>query len=593
MSTLDLHRGVLKARERFLEDGRLEESSDVRPDILESWRRSMLCAVNPRLDAPGLFADTTDSAAVEIATPIIDRAFRTVESDVATLVLTNAAGIIQRRWTRGSWLTRSVAEPFSELGASLSEASVGANAIGIVQETGRPAIVSGAEHYSESFLPVTCAGAPIMHPITSKIIGILDVTCRVSETSAMLLPWVTAIATDVERALLERSSRAERMLLDEYVRASRMPGKTPVICLNDRTIIAAPSAARVIDGVGQALLWERVREVVSANREEEFALSVDDRDPVTVWCRPIIDGDATVGAVVRLSEGTEAETAMRSSSVSRAVAGRIGFLNGQSVAWRSMCEDVELAKTMNVPMVLRGGSGAGKFALAESIYPDFENIVLDAEDAGEDPSRWLANLQRTITTDPVRVVIIRHLDVLQQRHRRSVANLIERSSVDASKRVIVTETVGVGMLDDADDLNGFVVNVPSLDERREDLPHLLESLSESLTGRARRWRPEAVQVIARADWPGNLRQLRNVVRTVLVTHPVGDIGLKQLPIGLLTSAPKRYLSRLERLELNEISAALKYFNGNKVEAAEYLEISRSTLYRKIRAFGLDLDRLAY
>jgi DNA-binding NtrC family response regulator len=176
-----------------------------------------------------------------------------------------------------------------------------------------------------------------------------------------------------------------------------------------------------------------------------------------------------------------------------------------------------------------------------------------------------------------------------------VSATIERHVDLGRNLIVVTESIGPGTVNHSavDDFTGFAITVPALSDRQEDLPHILESLSMSLSGRPRRWRPDAIQAISRAEWPGNVRQLRNIVRGVINAHPVGDIGAKQLPVNLLTDMPRRNLARLERLEFNAIIAALHRFNGNKVEVADYLQISRSTLYRKMKMFGLDLDRWAY
>jgi transcriptional regulator of acetoin/glycerol metabolism len=586
---------LFRQRESFLSGGAMDERVRVRPEILDSWRRSMSCAVNPQESGPEFVDINTDSRLTEAAVPIIDRAFETIESGTAALVLTDANGIVLRRWSNGGWLNRALGEPFAQTGYSLAEASVGTNAIGIVQETARPILIGGAEHYSDSFLPLVCAGCPIFHPISAKLIGILDVTCKVADTHTVLLPWVCKLAEDIQRCLLDRSSRSDQMLMDEYMRASRAPSRLPVICLNDRTIIATPSAARVVDGVNQAFLWEHVGRAIGKVGSETFDLPLTSGDAVTIHCRPICDDGKTVGAVVQLVDRPASRAPIARTT---AMTARLESLGGQSAAWRTMCEELARGKELGVPLLLRGEPGTGKFTLAEATYPDNELIVVDAATAyAEDVSQWFGRLQRALDAAPSTVVVIRHLDALEPRHKRVVSATIERHVDLGRKLIVVTESVAAGSVGHSavDDFTGVAITVPALSDRQEDLPHILESLSLSLSlsGRPRRWRTDAIQAISRAEWPGNVRQLRNIVRGVINAHPAGDIGAKQLPVNLLTDTPRRNLARLERLEFNAIIAALRRFNGNKVEVADYLQISRSTLYRKMKMFGLDLDRWAY
>jgi transcriptional regulator of acetoin/glycerol metabolism len=585
-------RALFRQREAFLSGEDPDGRARIRPEILASWRRSISCAVDPvSVEPECMDSFNANSRLTAAAVPVIDRAFEMIEPGTAALVLTDGDGTVVRRWYGAGPSGRTLGELYSRPGHSLSEASVGTNAIGIVRETERPIVMSGPEHFRQSFLSLLCAGSPIVHPVTSKLIGILDVTCPRTDSHAVLLPWVTGLAADIQRELLQRVSRHERLLLHEYVRASRGPGQVPVICLNDRTIIATPPAARIVNGVQQAFLWEHAARAISRARDETFELTLDDGASVTLRCQPIRDAGETVGAVVRFVDRPAPPP--RQCPPSPAVA-RTG---GSSVAWRHACEELDRGWKLGVPLLLRGEPGAGKLTLARAAHSG-ELSVIDAAAAGTgDFSAWITDLRAKLhTTDRVPLVL-QHLTSLEPRQRRSVIGLIEQREAMSGLPLIVTETVGresdASVSVATAELSCFVVTVPPLRDRFEDLPQLLSSLSESACGRPRRWQSDAVQALSRLDWPGNVRQLRNLVRAVLAAHPEGDIGIRQLPVELLADVPHRNLTRMERLEFNAIVAALRMFGGNKLDAAGYLQISRSTLYRKMHAFGLDLDRWAY
>jgi transcriptional regulator of acetoin/glycerol metabolism len=106
-------------------------------------------------------------------------------------------------------------------------------------------------------------------------------------------------------------------------------------------------------------------------------------------------------------------------------------------------------------------------------------------------------------------------------------------------------------------------------------------------------RPEAAQLLARLPWPGNARELENVLRLALQRRHVGDLRLEDLPADLRQGAARNASTALQRLEAEAIVEALAAADGNKRRAAQALGVSRSTLYRKLRAYGIELDRLAY
>ena len=135
------------------------------------------------------------------------------------------------------------------------------------------------------------------------------------------------------------------------------------------------------------------------------------------------------------------------------------------------------------------------------------------------------------------------------------------------------------------------VRVPALSERLEDIPLLLDALSaRKLSGvRSVRWLPETVQTMRRLHWSRNVASLDAAVREILgtTTHPT--IGAEDIPPALRARASRRDLVGLEHVEAKAIMEALHAAHGNKRLAADTLGIARSTLYRKVRALGIDLS----
>jgi DNA-binding NtrC family response regulator len=138
-----------------------------------------------------------------------------------------------------------------------------------------------------------------------------------------------------------------------------------------------------------------------------------------------------------------------------------------------------------------------------------------------------------------------------------------------------------------------MVHVPPLRERREDLEALAGAFLAD-AGKPLRLSPETLELLAGYEWPGNVRELRNVVAggaamadgdTLLPQHLVFFRPQRRRPKSRVNPiAPAG--QTLEQLEKAAISEALQRFEGNRTRAAKALGIAPSTLYEKIRRYGL-------
>ena len=150
-------------------------------------------------------------------------------------------------------------------------------------------------------------------------------------------------------------------------------------------------------------------------------------------------------------------------------------------------------------------------------------------------------------------------------------------------------------------INVITIKVPALRERKEDIPLLVEHFLKSLNGkngRRRTFASETIERLMQYSYPGNVRELKNLVERVFMLSENDVIGLEDLP-GEVRGARKGdcpvsidhcrglTLSQiLKRTERKVISEMLKEVRGNKLQAAKLLKISRSTLYTKIEEYQI-------
>jgi two-component system nitrogen regulation response regulator NtrX len=145
-------------------------------------------------------------------------------------------------------------------------------------------------------------------------------------------------------------------------------------------------------------------------------------------------------------------------------------------------------------------------------------------------------------------------------------------------------------------LNVFPIHLPPLRERLEDLPMLVAHLAERVRPRnAASFTPAALEALASYAWPGNIRELANLVeRLSILSGPTVDAGAVRqvLPGGGAAAGPAVVLGRplseaLDDYERALIAAALTQAEGNVAEAARVLRTDRANLYRRMRRLGLD------
>lgn len=147
-------------------------------------------------------------------------------------------------------------------------------------------------------------------------------------------------------------------------------------------------------------------------------------------------------------------------------------------------------------------------------------------------------------------------------------------------------------------LNVIQIHVPPLRERREDIPllvdYLLHKLNLELSKKISQIQSRALQSLVDRDWPGNVRQLENVLRRAVV-HSHGDVLSEETldepadePMKPELQAGSSQIKLLDEVEKEHILNALKLTGGNRGKVCELLGISRPTLQRKIRKYGIEI-----
>jgi transcriptional regulator of acetoin/glycerol metabolism len=581
-----------RSRERFLDEGLV--SDQVRPEIASSWLRSQQSGVAAVGDPATPHVDfDPGSRLLRLARPILDRLADEVANADMVVILTDPSGLVLDRRAGTAALRSGLDRVLLAPGYLYAEDTVGTNGIGTAAEMRDVAWVVGSEHYAEWLRWLSCAGAPIRNPITGRVEGVVDITCRLQDTSPLMVPFIKEGAREIERRLYEDASQSDRDLLDRFMAVSRRSMR-PVVALNAHTVIANAAATRLLEPADHALLSNHGAMAIEAGTCEARAFRLAQGDLAAVRCVDFEHGNPGHGVVLEI-DLQRPQGAPPPRATPRAAGQRLpATLPGRSLAWRQTWAAVVDHAALHLPLLLTGEPGTGKLALARAAHQEGDDsapfTVADAALARVDgEAQWLG-VVRTRLAEPGGTLVLRHIEALDASTAQALGCVLEAAAGDPAPWIVATLLLSpdgeTGTVISLADQFPADIRIPPLRERPEDISEVVHALIRRHAGEpVPRCAADLMQALMRADWPGNARQLGSVIQGMVARRPRGELTLRDLPPAY-QRAPWRRLSPMERIERAAILHALEQTAGQKMRAAALLGIGRATLYRKLKELGI-------
>lgn len=585
--------GVAVNRLRFL-TSEPAETHRVRPPIMASWRRSRaLNVVADRIELPYLRDPDVDTPLVRSAEPVLRRLHEQLAGQAISIILTDATGLVLSRRTGDVGLDRHLDGVRLAPGFSYAEQFVGTNGIGTALEAGAATQVFGHEHYAEDLETLACAGVPIHDLISGRTVGLIDLTCWRKDAEALLLTLARNTADRIEQALLTNSGMHEFAVLQAYRQTCRRTSGIVFAVTNDAVVMNDHARAELQAADQTALVAHTVDvgAALAAGRRRSVDVVLPTGAPARMYCQQVDAGSEPAGLVVhvKLGQREDRQPEHRGPAPGRML---LPGLVGAAPSWQRACREVEAAVTAGTWVALEGEAGVGKSALLRAAQlrrlPPRRCTVLDAADA-RDVVGWIADVRTALSQDAA--VVVTHVDVLDGPDARALgAALQDARGIPAPDRphVAITGLPGMnGHLRQLLALFPTTVAVPPLRLRPDDVhalvPFFLAKVGSG--GQHPTCSAGAMQLLMRYSWPGNVRQLQQLLYEVVQHRRGGSIDVNDLPPEL-HSISRRVLSPLESMERDAIVRSLVDTHGNKVQAARSLGMSRATIYRKIHEFGI-------
>jgi transcriptional regulator of acetoin/glycerol metabolism len=383
----------------------------------------------------------------------------------------------------------------------------------------------------------------------------------------------------------------EQALMSAYIVESRKRGSDAVIVMDERTTIASRGALEMLSDSDYGVLAGYAQESTHGGRAFDREVALMNGSQVTVTARPIESTGDRSGSLLRLRRPV-VPSGTQHREIRRARPDGFDRLVGQSTALQRALEVASTAVDRRQAAYIVGEGGAGKSELAFAIASRLQPAVTVFETNADHPvlKGGIAAVRSAI--DRGSAIIVKRADHLPAETRADLAALFSASSYAP---VVLTYARPIRLNDTGlvDSLQAVEIEMPPLRARRDDIPQLIHHFLCHNGHGVLSASSAVVQAAVKAEWSGNVRQLKNFIDTVAARCPTGELDIAHLSDGqrrLLSTMP---LSRLEEAELHQIREALADSGGNRVRAAALLQIGRSTLYRKITAYerrGYELDK---
>jgi DNA-binding NtrC family response regulator len=307
--------------------------------------------------------------------------------------------------------------------------------------------------------------------------------------------------------------------------------------------------------------------------------------------------------------------------------GTFGKMIGNSPSMRKVYQVIEQAAPTQASVLIWGESGTGKELVAQTIHQlspraqmpfvpincaAIPETLLESEIFGHDKGAFTGAIDRregcfeladrgTLFLDEIAEMTpatqVKLLRVLQERKFRRLGGRIEQSvdvRVIAATNVVPAEAVKNAKLreDLYYRLNVFSIELPPLRQRKDDLPLLIQSFLAEFSERNHKnvtaIDAAAMRILEQYSWPGNIREVRNVIERAVILCNDEFIETKHLP-PLVTDSPDIVKpvvalepgTTVEEAERRLILMTLEHTRDNKTRAAEILGISLKTLHNKL------------
>ena len=643
VAEVHFQRNVTKEWERFLSTGECNPAL-LRDLIFSSWKRCASKAASaplrhmPMVDADRLAtSQQLNSDVVNAATELLSAMKDVLHATRSVILLTDAEGVILESFGAQKYIDYA-AERNLQAGGNCHEIAGGTNAIGTALAVGHAVQVHASEHFFEYVKGWTCSAALIRDPVDRSVLGALDISGTKDTFNAHNLALAVSLSRHIESLLHLKESQAQNELLEwSHTRSASWPSDA-ILVLDKKGRVVSRSAS-LAEELGRRGVHPNLEVgarfvpyggVPSSGSTMPEWLQAD-------WIQPFTNDGEDSGYLIVIPRSGQSRTAFRAPALAQSnnsktpvpPADPFVAIVGESALLRRCIDKARRLAASDCPILILGETGVGKeeFALAMHSaspvadgpfvavncgalpkelaltelfgYADgaftggvrggrsgkFEHAnggTLFLDEVGDLPLEAQAQLLRVLQDG----CVVR----LGERHSRRVSvRILSATNIDIHRAIADNQF----RKDLFYRLASASLDLPSLRDRPDDIPLLARYFCRKLAVKyqmpEKYLGSELLATFQKHAWPGNVRELQNLIGALwqFAESQIIDLSiLHECGQTFIPTANGMTLPPLQRTERDEIIHALEVRGGNLAGTARHLGIARSTLYLKIKKYGI-------
>lgn len=615
-----------------------QTSKGIRTEILNSWERCKELDINPFQKQSPVLMDKLEltellnqSELYNAAKPIIDNLYQDIKGTGHLIVLSDHSGKII--YLRGDTKIENQAQDMNFIpGADWSEQTAGSNAIGTAITIGKPIQILSHEHYCSGVHPWVCSASPIKDPLTKKGLGIVDLTGTNNLIQPHSLSVVQSIANLVEQQLLINAQNKLEFLYDKYDEMKNKRNSAHVLIL-DNVLQAIRGDSKIL-AVFQIEDWEELwnhEELIelrasllnNKSNQHEWEWEIHSLQ-LKIFIQNVSLHSEVIGYIFYFEELYQFHPSDYNNQT--VLKGVIGQSNKMKTAFAK----VQVVATTNVPILLTGESGTGKEVFANAIHQKSKrkskpfvaincgaipDDLITSELFGYEPGVFTGGSPEgkigkfeeanggTILLDEIGEMPINlQVHLLRVLQEKEIVRLGSSESIPIDVRIIAATNKNIENLiktgkfrnDLYFRLNVVELHLPALKDRTGDINLLCDFFASEFANAHDKevptLDPEVLSFFHQYNWPGNIRELMNVMEYAVLFCDSNYITLDSLPNSIIKKNQPTLDVKLTPLEIGEkenISQLILETKGNISEIARRCKMARTTLYRKIKKYSLE------
>ena len=535
-------------------------------------------------------------------------------------------------------------------GAYMNEASIGTNSMGLAIHERKPVQVTAQEHFISAYHNWTCSAAPIM--LDDQVIGCINMTGHADLVHSHTLGMVISAAHAIENRISQQQVLQKLETSNQFAFAmmNNLAFGVMAINISDEVEWVNDTACRLINIRRTDLLskdvnalmtdWRRIKRIILNELkfiDEHTSFNIPEINEQFLFNAYVIRGEnsAMHGYLLTFRPFSRIVDLIRKYQNHHT---RFSFDNivAESPSMRQLVENAQQVATKPSTILLSGESGTGKEVLAQSIHNaslrkdgpfialncgaiastlieselfGYEEGAFTGAKKGGAPGKFELANHGTLFLDEVGdMPLDMQVKLLRCIQEGYVTRVGGKKEMRVDVRIIAASNKNLQLeiekenfrLDLYYRLNVINLHVPALRDRKADIMHMARFFAAQKAEKMGKPMPFIDSRVSRFlenySWPGNVRELENMMERFVVLDGNMDSLLnqnntasEQMPIAAVQNTNQSFTPQtLAEIEKNAIVSCLKTYDFNISKVAKVLNVSRNTLYLKIKKYNISL-----